>query len=94
MVNPSRPLPLTEPPHPGNEQVNKTPYHLRAIIAGPAPQACSHRKWLGPSRQGRSPTGETVGRGEARPVLLGQQQFSLSLWPARHQPPGTQSLHH
>ena len=30
---------------------------------------------LGHSRQGRSPTAETVGRVEARPVLLEQQQF-------------------
>lgn len=36
---------------------------------------------LGHSRQGRSPTAETVGRAEARPVLLEQQQFCLSLWP-------------
>ena len=30
---------------------------------------------LGHSKQGRSPTAETVGRVEARPVLLEQQQF-------------------
>ena len=73
-VNPTQPLPLTEPPHPRNEQVNKTPYHLRARTADPTPKACSHRKWPGSSRQGRSPTAETVGRPEARPVLLEQQQ--------------------
>ena len=39
-------------------------------FADPAPKACSPRKRLGPSRQGRNPPGETVGRGEARPVLL------------------------
>ena len=43
-------------------------------FADPTPKACSHRKWLGSSRQGRSPTAETGGRGEARPVLLEQQQ--------------------
>ena len=50
-------------------------------FADPTPKACSHRKWLGSSRQSRSPTAETVGRAEARPVLLEQQQFCLSLWP-------------
>ena len=30
---------------------------------------------LGHSRQGRSPTAETVRRAEARPVLLEQQEF-------------------
>ena len=43
---------------------------------------------LGHSRQGRSPTAETVRRAEARPVLLVKQQFGLSLWPAGHQLPG------
>ena len=28
--NPSQALPLTEPPHPANEQVNKASYNLRA----------------------------------------------------------------
>ena len=53
-------------------------------FADPTPKACSHRKWSGSSRQGRSPTAETVGRAEvrsptaetvgrakARPVLAG-----------------------
>ena len=74
-VNPTQPLPLTEPPHPGNEQGDKTLYHPRAIIADPTPKARSHRKWPGSSRQGRSPTAETVGRAEARPVLQEQQQL-------------------
>ena len=43
-------------------------------FADPTPKACSHRKWRGSSRQGRSLTAETGGRGEARPVLLEQQQ--------------------
>ena len=60
----------------------------RKAFADPTPKACSHRKWLGSSRQGRSPTGETVKRGKARAVLLEQKQFGLSLWPAGHQPPG------
>ena len=34
-----------------------------------------HRKWLGSSRQGRSPTAETGARVEARPVLLEQLQW-------------------
>ena len=74
-VNPTQTLPLTEPPHPRNEQVNKTPYHLRARTADPTPKARSHRKWPGSSRQGRSPTAETVRRAEARPVLQEQQQL-------------------
>ena len=44
-------------------------------FADPTPKAGSHRKWRGSSRRGRSPTGETVGRAEARPVLLEQQQL-------------------
>ena len=44
-------------------------------FADPTPKARSHRKWPGSSRQGRSPTAETVGRAEARPVLLEQQQL-------------------
>ena len=47
----------------------------REAFADPIPKACSHRKWPGSRRQGRSPTGETVGRTEARPVLLKQQQL-------------------
>ena len=60
----------------------------REAFADLPPKACSLRKWLGSSRQGRSPTAETVGRGKARPVLLEQQQLWLSLWPACQQPPG------
>ena len=45
----------------------------RKAFAEPTPKVCSHRKWLGSSRQGRSPAAETVGRAEARPVLLEQQ---------------------
>ena len=37
-VNPSQPLPLTEPPHPGNEQGYKTPYHLRAELDKLSPE--------------------------------------------------------
>ena len=44
-------------------------------FADPTPKARSHRRWPGSRRQGRSPTGETVGRAEARPVLLKQQQL-------------------
>ena len=43
-------------------------------FADPTPKACSHRKWPGSRRQGRSPTAETVKRGKARAVLLEQQQ--------------------
>ena len=43
-------------------------------FADPTPKARSHRKWPGSSRQGRSPTAETVKRGKARAVLLEQQQ--------------------
>ena len=44
-------------------------------FADPTPKACSRRKLPGSNRQDRSPTAETVGRAEARPVLLEQQQF-------------------
>ena len=44
-------------------------------FADPTPKARSHRKWRGSSRQVRSPTAETVGRAEAWPVFLEQQQL-------------------
>ena len=44
-------------------------------FADPTPKACSHRKWRGSSRQGRSPTGQTGGSVEARPLLLEQLQL-------------------
>ena len=55
-VKPSQPLPLTEPPHPGNEPVKKTPYHLRAefrqdhasVLKGPHCQmTMGSEGWLG-----------------------------------------------
>ena len=37
-MNPSQPLLLTEPPHPGNEQGDKTSYHLRAELDKLSPE--------------------------------------------------------
>lgn len=49
-------------------------------LADPTPKAHSHRKWCGSSRKAGAPQ-ERLGKAEARPVLLDQQQLWLNLWP-------------